>query len=77
MDGWSVWGRNGREFSVLRSGTEGWKFMAISDSPCWVWRLPSGGPICVICDDFYSVELTVGFCLLVHVSGFCAIAYAE
>ena len=77
MDGWSVWGPNGHEFSILRSGTEGWKFWAVSDSPGWVWRLPSGGPICVICDDWTVSSRTVGFCLLAHVSGFCVIAYDE
>ena len=47
---------NGLEFLVLRSGTEGWKFWAVSNSPGWVWRLPSCGPICVICDDLDSVK---------------------
>ena len=28
-------------------GTESWKFWTVSDSPGWVWRLPSGGPDCV------------------------------
>ena len=31
--GWSVWGRNGSEFSVLWRGTECYKFWAVSDSP--------------------------------------------
>ena len=26
VDGWSVLGQNGREFLILRSGTEGWNF---------------------------------------------------
>ena len=36
---WSVWGRNGREFSIIRSGTECWNFWAISDSPHTVFGL--------------------------------------
>ena len=36
---WSVWGRNGSEFSVLRSGTECWNFWAVSDSPHTIFRL--------------------------------------
>ena len=32
---------------VPRDGTESWKFWIVSDSPGWVWRLPSGGPNCV------------------------------
>ena len=35
----SVWGRNGREFSVLRSGTECWNFWVVSDNPRTVWGL--------------------------------------
>ena len=36
---WSVWSRNGREFSVLRSGTECWNLWAVSDSPHIVFGL--------------------------------------
>ena len=37
--GWSVWGRNGREFSVLQSGIECLNFWAVSDSPHTVFGL--------------------------------------
>ena len=36
---WSVWGRNGLEFSVLSSGTECWKFWVVLDSPHTVFGL--------------------------------------
>ena len=30
-----------------RDWDKSWKFWTISDSPGWVWYLPSGGPDCV------------------------------
>ena len=31
--GWSVWGRNDCEFSIIQRGTKCWKFWAVLDSP--------------------------------------------
>ena len=36
-----------RARKVVCFGTESWKFWTVSESPGWVWRLPSGGPDCV------------------------------
>ena len=62
--GWSVWGRNGREFSVLRRGTECWKFWAVSNNPRIVCRLLKQSGL-------------IGWAEIVHVCCLQNIAYSE